>query len=146
MEDVALRASTLLSEYRTIVWEADAGSLECTYIGASAVPLLGYARTDWTGRAGFWAETIHPDDRDEATGNCALCAGRGRGHNFSYRAVSADGEIRHFYNVVRVLRGPRGMAVYLRGILFDVTDDTGALDSGPLAGIRVQAPEEAIEI
>src|SRR5690606_6650397 len=101
---------------------------------------------DWTRRAGFWAEIIHPEDQDEALANCALCAGRGRGHNFAYRAVDADGEVHHLFNVVRAVRGPRGMAVALRGILFDVTHDPALLNgTGSLREISVQLPFEEDE-
>ena len=146
MKEVEARASTLLPEYETIVWEADAASLECTFIGASAVPMLGYPREDWTGRAGFWAEIIHPDDRDEALANCALCAGRGRGHNFSYRALGADGQVHRFFNVLRVIRGPKKLAVRMRGILFDVTDPIDLLDEhSPLHEVHIQQPLESVE-
>lgn len=146
MSDVELRARALIPDYETIVWEADAASLECTHIGASAIRLLGYPLDFWTGKAGFWAEIIHPDDRDEALANCALCAGRARGHNFSYRAVSIDREVRRFFNVLRVIRGPKRLAIQMRGILFDVTDPADLLDeTSPLHDIHVQQAVEAPE-
>lgn len=146
MADVEARALRHLPEYQTIVWEADAGSLECTYIGASALPILRYPLERWTGSAGFWAEMIHPEDRDEALANCALCAGRGRGHNFAYRAITAEGEVHHFFNVVRTVRGPRGLAVRLRGILFDVTQSPELLNGdGALREIAVQPPDEILD-
>lgn len=145
IELVDARAATLLPEYQTIVWEADAGSLECTFISESAASILGYPREDWTGRAGFWVEMIHPEDRDEAIANCALCAGRGRGHNFAYRAFDAQGNVHRFYNVLRVIRGPKRLAIKLRGILF-LTDSDGLSDDlNPLMQIGIQEVPETIE-
>lgn len=143
---VETRAGIHLNEYSTIVWEADASTLTCTFVGASAVPILGYDRNDWTRSPTFWSDIIHPEDRDEATANCAICAGRRRGHNFSYRAIAASGEVHRFYNIVRVVHGPKGMATHLRGILFDVTDDPDALsEASPLMQIESQESEEPIE-
>jgi hypothetical protein len=146
IEVVDARAASNLPEYRSLVWEADAASLECTFIGSTALEMLGYPTRYWTERPGFWAKVIHPEDRDEALANCAICAGRGRGHNFSYRALAADGTLRHYYNVLRVIRGPRGLAVRMRGILFEV-DDPESFVSGthPLLDIQRQEPEVEVE-
>ncbi|HEX7071855.1 MAG TPA: PAS domain-containing protein [Rhodothermales bacterium] len=146
IELVDARAGATLSEFRMLVWEADAASLECTYIGSTALATLGYPARYWTGRPGFWAKIIHDDDRDETLANCAICAGRARGHNFAYRALAADGTYRHIFNVLRVIRGPRGLAIRLRGILFEV-DDPESFASGthPLLEIQRQEPEMAVE-
>ena len=146
IEEIEIRSLAMLSDFRTVVWEADATTLECTCIGSTAEALLGYPREVWTGRAGFWAEIIHPDDRDEALANCALCAGRGRGHNFGFRAIDASGNVHRFFNVLRVVRGPRKLAVKLRGILFEVPDSVAMLtQDDPLMQIGIQEVQDTVE-
>lgn len=129
MTEVERRARSMLSDYRTLVWEADAGTLSFTYIDGRCVELLGYPREAWTTQPGFWTQSVLEEDRDDALANCALCTGRGRGHNFSFRIVASDGRILRFFNVVRAVRGSKGVAVRLRGILFEATDETGLADA-----------------
>lgn len=115
------RAKELLPDERTIVWEADAGTLECTFVGASAQDLLGYPLGRWTSEPGFWATMIYEPDREEALAQCALCTGTGLGRTFRYRAVTADGRIVPMLNVVHVCKGKKGIARHLRGVLVDIS-------------------------
>lgn len=138
MSEVEARAEALLSPYRAIVWEADAASMECTYLSESGSMTFGYSRDDWTPK--ILTETIHEEDRDDTVANFALCTGRGRGHNFSHRSVASDGRVLRFFNIVRVVRGGRGVAIRIRGISLDVTNDPDLFDeSSALHAIPSQA-------
>lgn len=123
MTALAQRARALLPEYKTIVWEGDAGTFQFLYVSDSAVEILGYPAARWTTEPTFWADTvIHPEDRDYAVSYCALATGQGRDHDFEYRAVTADGQVRRLYDIVRVVKGKRNISTHLRGIMIDVTD------------------------
>lgn len=124
MPDVEARARALLPEHDAIVWEGDAATFQFGYVGAAAERVLGHPRTRWTEEPTFWADVVvHPDDRDDAVAYCALCTGKNEDHDFTYRALAADGRTVRLHDVVRVIVGERGIATRLRGIMFEVPGD-----------------------
>lgn len=119
------RARALLPGLDVIVWEGDATNFQFLFVSKSAEAVLGYPGQRWLDEPTFWADTVvHPEDRDYAVSYCALATGQGRDHEFEYRAVAADGTVRHLYDVVRVNKGKRGVATHLRGVMIDLTDNT----------------------
>lgn len=127
IEDIALRAEQLLPDLDAIVWEGDAATFHFSYVSPSADRVLGYSRVRWTQDATFWTHTvIHPEDRDDAVSFCALATARGEDHDFEYRAIRADGRVRRLYDAVRLVKGPRGFATHIRGIMIDLGDDAPA--------------------
>ena len=88
-------------------------------------------------KSGFWADTVlHPDDRRDAIAFCALATGQCRDHEFEYRARAADGSIRWLYDVVKVVRGPRGLPSRLRGLMVDVTRRKELAGESTTAAVR----------
>lgn len=128
-----------------IVWEGDAQTFAFSFVSASAEALLGYPVKRWTAEASFWADAVvHPDDRDDAVGYCALATGKGIDHAFVYRASTAAGEIRSLADYVQVVRGRRGVAERLRGIMIDVTDELAVEDPAtPWRSPTAHAVEES---
>ena len=117
MEVVEARASLVLPGRDAIVWEGDAATFHFTYVGEAAERVLGYPVARWR-EPGFWAEVVvHPDDRGDAVGFCALATGQCRDHDFEYRGCTAAGDVVRLHDVVIVLRGSRGVAERLRGIM-----------------------------
>lgn len=124
MDAMEKRAQEILADRRAIVWEGDAATFQFSYVGRAAEDVLGYPRRRWTDEPTFWGQTVvHPDDRDEAIAFCALATGRCLDHDFVYRAVGADGKIVWFHDIVRVIKGRKGVAERLRGIMIDITSD-----------------------
>jgi PAS domain S-box-containing protein len=121
IETVAERASRLLPG-DPVVWEGDAATFEFTYVSPSAERVFGHPARAWRG-SGFWADAIlHDDDKNEAIAYCALATGQCRDHEFEYRGRRADGEVRWIYDVVKVVKGPKGVPVRLRGLMLDISD------------------------
>ncbi len=119
---VASRSAELFGDAPIIVWEGDAQTFQFSFVSASAEAVLGHAVERWTNEATFWADhVVHPDDRDDAIGYCALATGKGRDHAFEYRALAADGATVRLVDYVQVVMGQRGVAERLRGIMIDVS-------------------------
>ncbi len=115
---VAIRAEKLMGRYDPIVWEGDAATFAFTFVSPNAEAILGHPPERWMREPTFWADVVlHPEDRNEAIAYCALATGQCRDHDFVYRAVAADGRIVTLHDIVRVVRGPRGLATHLRGIM-----------------------------
>ncbi len=122
VEAVERRVYELLPEFRALVWEGDPATFQFTYVGASAEKILGYSASQWK-KPDFWTDTIvHPEDRTAAVTYCALATGKGRDHDFSYRARTADGRVVRLHDIVHVIKGPRQVAVRLRGVMVEVPD------------------------
>ena len=121
IERVAERASRLLPG-DPVVWEGDAATFEFTYVSPSAERVFGHPADSWRG-SGFWSDAIlHAEDKKEAIAYCALATGQGRDHEFEYRGRRRDGEVRWIYDVVKVVKGPKGVAERLRGVMLDITE------------------------
>lgn len=129
MEEIRARAEELFPDNRVIVWEGDAQTFQFSYVSPSAEEILGYPRARWTDEAAFWTETVvHPEDRHDAVAFCALATGKCADHDFTYRATRPDGSVILLHDIVKVIKGPRGVAQTLRGIMLDITEssETGA--------------------
>lgn len=123
MTEVESRAREHLQGFDVVVWEGDASTFQFSFVGEAAVRLLGYPRDRWTSEATFWADSVvHPDDRSDAIAFCAVATGQSRDHDFVYRAVADDGRIIWLHDIVKVVRGPRGIPEKLRGVMIDVTE------------------------
>lgn len=120
------RAAEQFPDQTVIVWEGDATNFEFLFVSDSVRGVLGYPKERWVQEPTFWADVVvHPEDRDYAVSYCALCTGKGKDHDFEYRAVAADGRVVRLHDVVRVVKGPRGVVTHLRGLMFDVMDEEG---------------------
>ena len=67
-----------------IVWEADARTLEYSFVSQKAERLLGYPVVDWL-EPGFWVNHLHPDDKGWALEYCAAATERLEAQDLEYR-------------------------------------------------------------
>ena len=79
-------------ELPAIVWRADAKSLQFTAVRGSVEEILGYPARHWIDTPGFFAERIHPEDRDATLEFYRAAIAAGRSGSAEYRAVSTTGE------------------------------------------------------
>jgi PAS domain-containing protein len=123
MPAVERRALDLLPEFRPIVWEGDAQTFQFHYVGGAAEAILGHPSSRWVEEPTFWTDTVvHPEDRNDAIAYCAMATGNGRDHDFQYRARSADGRVVLLHDIVKVVKGKRGVAERLRGIMIEIPE------------------------
>lgn len=111
----------LIASVDGIVWEVDVPTRKFTYVSAQAERLLGYPVRQWLESSTFWADHIHPDDREQAVSYCAARTAAMRDHAFDYRMIAADGKIVWLHDVVSVIV-EEGRPAKLRGLLVDITE------------------------
>ncbi len=109
-----------LDDLDTIVWEADAETLDFTYVNQAAERVLGYPVRAWLETPGFWSRILHPEDRAGAMRFCRMKVEAREDHAFEYRAVHREGRPVWLRDIVRVITAPDGR-VRLRGTMVDVT-------------------------
>ncbi|MDH4283787.1 MAG: PAS domain S-box protein [Gallionellaceae bacterium] len=102
------------------IWEADAVTLDMTFISQQAETMLGYPVDEWL-KPGFWREHLHPDDREWACEYCARHTAALEAHSFEYRFIAKNGNIHWLQDSVTVI--PKdGKPCCLRGVMYDITE------------------------
>lgn len=127
-----------------IVWEADANTFQFSFVSSHAERLLGYPAERWVTEPGFWADHIHPDDREQTVAFCVNATREKRDHQFEYRMLAADGRavwLRDFVTVVV----ENGQPARLRGIMVDITAFKEAEAALHASEARFREIAEAIE-
>ncbi len=113
------RFRKLAEKVRVIPWEADATTGRFTYVGPQTVEILGYPLADWY-TDNFWAQHIHPEDREWAIKYCVDSSAFLDNYEFEYRMLTADGRVVWLYDIVNVVRSEDAPCV-LRGFMIDIT-------------------------
>ncbi len=111
----------LVHDLDAIVWEAETGTWRFTFVSRRAEDILGYPLDRWFGEQDFWVDRIHPADRERALARARAAIRRRRSYQSEYRVVAADGRVRWFRDIVRVVTTP-GRRPRLRGVLVDITE------------------------
>ena len=126
LADEALEASrrkleNIIHSVDGIVWEANANTLQFTFVSHKAEQILGYSPEQWTSEKDFWLNHLHDDDREWAVKYCTQAISELRAHEFEYRMIAADGHEVWVNDIVTVI-SEGDTAVALRGIMVDITE------------------------
>ena len=103
-----------------ILSEADADTLEFTYVSPSAERLLGYPLEDWY-QPDFWLQHVHPDDREAAEKYCMEHVAKGESHEQEYRFAHRDGHYIWLRDMISVVEEP-DKTRRARGLMIDITE------------------------
>jgi PAS domain S-box-containing protein len=134
-ESERLRAAAESSERRlrdlvqtvdAIVWEANARTLEFTFVSQRAERILGYPAAEWCWNSDFWRDHIFPADRERVVAECRSASHKQDEFELEYRMVAADGRVVWLRDKVRVVRDAVGEPLQLRGVMVDVTEERRA--------------------
>lgn len=79
----------------------------------------GYAREEWLAGNTFWADLIHPDDRERILAECNAAIATGSG-NLEYRWVRKDGSIVWAITQMSTMYDEAGRPVGVRGVTMDI--------------------------
>jgi PAS domain S-box-containing protein len=105
-----------------VVWRGDPESLRFSFVSPEAERLIGHAVDRWTHEPDFWAEHLHPDDRERVVGARRQAARNGGSHTLEYRMIAADGRVVWLRDVVRTTHGADGSAESV-GVMVDVSEE-----------------------
>ncbi len=115
------RFRDLVNSVEGIVWETDVPSFQFLFVSKQAERILGYPVERWLSEPTFWADHLHPDDRQCAVQFCEKALADKRDHDFEYRMIAADGRVVWVRDLVTVVvQGDR--PTRLRGVMVDVTE------------------------
>ncbi len=111
----------LINSIGGIVWEADARTLQFSFVSRPVERLLGYLVERWLSEPTFWQDHIHPDDQVRVMDYCRKATEEKKDHEFEYRMITADGRTIWLRNIVRVIV-EKNQPVMLRGLMVDITE------------------------
>jgi PAS domain S-box-containing protein len=115
------RFRELVDSAEAIVWEADGATQKLTFVSQGAEKILGYPTDQWLQTPGFWADHLHPEDRQEALACEREVTEKGQPRSAEYRMKTADGRDLWFRDFMYAVSGPEGKVERLRGIMVDIT-------------------------
>ena len=112
------RFHELVESLDAVFWEADASTLELSFLSRRSVELLGADPIAWVEAGKTWGEHITEEDRAEAVAACRSVPEAGD-HSVEYRLTTPDGRTVWVRDLVHAVRGrsPR-----VRGLMVDITE------------------------
>ncbi len=121
VQDALDNFQALVENVDGIMWEADAKSLDFSFVSPQVFEILGYTPEEWIGETNFWINHIHPDDREQAYNYRKSMVKKGENHIFEYRMFKKSGEYIWVQDRVTVII-QNGKPDRLKGILVDIND------------------------
>ena len=115
------RVRSLIADLDGIVWEADARTMLFTFVSSGSTPILGYTPQEWLAGPTFWADRIHPDDRERTIAQFVRAATAGWSFDTEYRVLAKDGSVVWLRDLGHVVRDVEGRPTLLRGLMVDIT-------------------------
>ncbi|MDP2309093.1 MAG: PAS domain-containing protein [Pseudomonadota bacterium] len=112
---------SLLDLIPAIIWDGDPCSWRFHFVSRPAELLLGYPVQSWLEDPNFWADHIHPEDRERVVSYCKNKTAEGAPHSFQYRMIAADGHVVWLQDTVNV-EVVDGRPVRFYGVMVDITD------------------------
>jgi len=116
----------------TYIWEStelavrgprppdDAG---LTYTSPQIEQLVGYTAEEWESDPMFWAQRIHPDDRDRVLAQTAASERDGSPYMIEHRYLAKDGRVVWVQDqAVLIERLPDGRPWRFQGVMVDITE------------------------
>lgn len=119
--DSQTRMQSLINTIDGIVWECDAETFIFSFVSKKVEDILGYTPEEWISSNTFWADHIHPNDRQYAIAHCAAQTKDKKQHDFEYRMIAKDGRTVWLRDIVNIITQADGSAT-LRGIMIDITE------------------------
>ncbi|MGZ8645611.1 MAG: PAS domain-containing sensor histidine kinase [Actinomycetota bacterium] len=115
------RVRSLIADLDGIAWEADARTMLFTFVSGGSTRILGYAPQEWLAEPTFWADHIHPEDRERMIAQFVRAATAGWSFDAEYRLIAKDGSVVWLRDLGHVVRDVEGRPTLLRGLMVDVT-------------------------
>ena len=116
------RVRSLIADLDAIVWEADARSCEWLFVSEGATEILGHDPREWLAQASFWADHLHPDDRERAVAEFMNAATQGTRFDMEYRIATKDGSFVWLRDLGHVVRDAEGRPHRIRGLMVEITE------------------------
>lgn len=103
------------------------GDFGAVHVSDNVERITGHKAQEFISDSSFWAERIHPDQKERILSETAGMLETGR-HEHEYLWRIADGSYSWFHDYLRLVKSPDGRGDYIVGMWQDVTERKRALD------------------
>ena len=138
------RVRSLIADLEGIVWEADAGSMTFTFVSEGTSEILGYAPVEWLAEPSFWADHVHPEDRQRAVARFVRVATEGGHFDQEYRFLANDGGWVWLRDIGHAVKDVNGEPVLIRGLMVEITSQKALEDEAHQAEDRFRRVVEQL--
>jgi PAS domain S-box-containing protein len=111
----------LAESVQVVLWRGSADTTQFSYINHEAEDLLGYPTREWMSSPTFWADHLHPKDRELTESCCKAAAENRAAEPIEHRMIAADGRVVWLRTSVRLIAG-NGETKELVGVMTDITE------------------------
>jgi PAS domain S-box-containing protein/putative nucleotidyltransferase with HDIG domain len=120
------RLEYLLANSPAVFYTCDfGGAWACTFISQNVVNQLGYEPSMFCDCPNFWADNIHPDDRQRVFDGLSQLQEKGS-HIHEYRFLDKEGKYRWMRDELRVIYDSEGNPAECIGFWIDITGQKSA--------------------
>lgn len=135
----------LIESVRAVVRRAEPGTFRTTFVNKHVEEILGYPVTGWLKNPSFWAEHLHPEDRERTVSFTEKAVQEQRNHELEYRMIAADGRSVWLHEIVNVIVED-GVTIELVGVSGDITARKRREESMALFRKLIDGSNDAIEV
>ena len=126
---------TLVESTAAIPWEVDLNTWRFTYVGPQIEDVTGFKPEEWYVE-NFWANHLHPQDKESSILFCTEATARKENHEFEYRFIKKNGDLIWIRDAVQVIV-EEGKPVSLRGFMFDISKQKQEQDERKKTELRL---------
>jgi PAS domain S-box-containing protein len=135
----------LIESVRAVVRRAEPSTFRTTFVNKHVEEILGYPVTGWLKNPSFWAEHLHPEDRERTVSFTEKAVQEQRNHELEYRMIAADGRSVWLHEIVNVIVED-GVTIELVGVSGDITARKRREESMALFRKLIDGSNDAIEV
>lgn len=114
---------TLVEQIPVITYIADLATPGKLLYISPQVAILGFAPETCLAEIGFVRKRIHPEDQAEAVAQFDALRDSAQAQRCEYRLQGRGGDYRWFLDEAAIVKNEQGRALFLQGILVDITED-----------------------
>ncbi len=111
----------LMQSLNAVVWEYSLETERYQFMTPMVQEWLGYPLTDWLTKPAFWADCLHPADRNWVLPFTQSALKTGQSHELEYRLCTAAGEVVWIHDVATVIF-QQGRPVGIQGMWTNITE------------------------
>lgn len=115
------------------------GSALSSFVSPQIESMLGIPREEWLqGDLNYWANLIHPDDRERVISAYKRTVETGQPFNEEYRILPPDGRIVWIEDHAAILKDAADQSASLHGLMFDISERKKAEETIRQANLVVE--------
>ncbi len=122
LESVKARLEQLMRSSPAVIYSSEPfGDYAPTFVSESIHALLGYTQEEFLSTPDFWADRIHPDDKERIFSGLSEIFEKGH-HAHEYRFAHKDGTYRWMHDGMELVRDEQGNPLEIFGFMVDITE------------------------